>query len=246
MEENEKTNTVFPNFNNLKTKEKTAEEILQQLEENQQKTLQEINKKGQNYNWNNLLSSANIPYRYRPYTFDKFSNIPDNSDIKNNIIDAKEYTQNFQEYREKGKGLILLGSPGRMKTTIACAIGMELLRQNAEQNRVYFFNMSNILNIKLENIQESNIIIIDDLGIEYEKAKDSWTQSKLNIIITQCYEAMKPIIFTTNYEFRQLTQRYEPRVMDRIKNMTAKVLSTYGPSLRESVKLKDPKSKKQK
>lgn len=246
MENNKENNTSAPNFDDVNIRRKSTEELLHKLEENQRQTLQALSKKSQTYTFDNLLANSNIPYRYRPYTFNKLSNVPENSDIKNNIIDAKEYTQNFQKYKAKGKGLILLGSPGRMKTTIACAIGMELIKQNAKQNRVYFFNMANILNIKLENIQESNIIIIDDLGIEYEKTKDSWTQSKFNIIITQCYEAMKPIIFTTNYEFKQLAQRYEPRVMDRIKNMTAKVLSTYGPSLRESVKLEDSKTKKPK
>ena len=54
------------------------------------------------------------------------------------------------------------------------------------------------------NILNADLLIIDDLGVEY---MNDWMLSKLFVIVNERMKNELPIIITTNYELEQLKQR---------------------------------------
>ena len=81
-----------------------------------------------------------------------------------------------------------------------------------------------------ERIKNVTILILDDFGAEYPR---DWVLNKVDAIITNRYNNMKPVIITTNMLPNEIKERYVQRVYDRLRS-TSKILGTYGDSLRKA------------
>ena len=81
-------------------------------------------------------------------------------------------------------------------------------------------------------LRETTLLVIDDLGTE---RPEGWVQIKLDSIVSERYNRMKPILVTTNLDATGLRNTYSERIIDRLRQ-TNKVLVFPGPSLRESAK----------
>lgn len=80
-----------------------------------------------------------------------------------------------------------------------------------------------------ERIRKTGLLILDDLGAEYHQ---EWVMSKVDAIISERYNRMKPIIITSNLIKAQMERRYTDRVIDRL-GATSIVVNFDGESLRE-------------
>ena len=57
--------------------------------------------------------------------------------------------------------------------------------------------------------------MLDDFGAEYSKS--DWVASKVESVIIDRYNRMKPIILTTNYSETWTAENYSQRIYDRLR-----------------------------
>ena len=149
------------------------------------------------------------------------------------------YARNLPENITAGRGLLLKGAVGTMKTTLAVAV---LQEQIARGGSGFFITMSGLLDriftlkanspdqwAKFElNLRETPLLVLDDLGAEHT---ESWVLTKVDAIIAERYNRCRPVIITTNLSTGQLRGIYAERVIDRLRS-TLQVVNFSGPSLR--------------
>lgn len=170
-----------------------------------------------------VLKNAGIYERFKNVSF---NTITVNEDIRENAKMIYRYAKNINKYVADGKGLILSGSYGTMKTTLAVCV----LRQWIETGGTGLFIpmcsiMDNLYSMKARSIEEwmrfetklreTKLLIIDDLGGEDVSAP--WVLSKVNSILTERYNRKKTVIITTNMTKEELVNTYSGRLIDRLK-----------------------------
>ena len=155
---------------------------------------------------------------------------------------AYQYGQNITNAIREGKGLMLRGSVGTGKTTLAIAI----MRKAIEQGIRCLFVNNISLNDKLLNLLNSDrkelsnydtllrtvpLLVIDDFGAESDRNSKSWLVEKMESIIGDRYDRMLPTIITTNLTKDEIKARYNERIYDRLRD-TCDLLIFRGKSLR--------------
>lgn len=187
------------------------------------------------------MEKAEIGKRYRRCSFESIT--PDTlpEDVNTAYEAAKVYASNFLEMKKNGRGFILAGSVGKMKTTIAVCIARAVLEQGKS---VYFIPMAELLDRivvmakakdnteyrQFDNkIRHTSLLILDDAGMEYPSG---WVLNKVDAIITNRYNEMMPVVMTTNLTPEQMRGRYMERIYDRLKQ-TSELYVMSGESMRK-------------
>lgn len=161
-----------------------------------------------------LLNNSGLGERYKNATFESFSITEENRDAYNA---AKEYADNFINYKKDGSGIIFVGTNGTGKTHLAAAICLRLI------NHCYKIKFETLINLlgKIKATYDDSakkesegmivfqyttcdLLIIDDLG---EEKISEWGLEKLYYIINTRYENNLPVIITTNYDSNGLNRR---------------------------------------
>jgi DNA replication protein DnaC len=164
-----------------------------------------------------LLSESGIKKRFLQRTFDSF--ICDTQGRKQAYKIAREYAENFEEALASGEGLYIEGTYGTGKTHLAAAIAIYLTeREYSVVMKTSFelfeeikrtFNGEERTEAEVVTAyRDCDLLIIDDLG--KEQCTD-WSMSVLYSIVNDRYEAMKPIIITTNFNSHDLIRAMTPR-----------------------------------
>lgn len=188
------------------------------------------------------VKASSMGARFKRRTFETFS-VDGDPTTARGLRYAKTYVEKFMslttdpEAREKN-GLLFSGSIGTGKTHLASAIANALIGRGEP---VIFSTMVDMLQALKDTIEKGgedrllrlfktiDLLIIDDLGKE---RPTEWTASKIYQIINSRYEAMLPIIVTTNYSMDELVERMTPKggdkltaaaTVDRIREMTYEV-----------------------
>lgn len=180
-----------------------------------------------------------IPKRFRRITWDHIRELSKGAERKRLEIlkQAKEYSDNLPKYVKTGTGLLLKGTVGTGKTTVALAI----LRDHIERGgNGYFITAVNLMD-KIFSIQDYNerskfekklkttaVLVLDDLGAE---GAGDMVSAKIDAIISERYNNEKLTIITTNLGNEDLKRIYDERMYDRLRE-TCKVLMLTGQSLR--------------
>ena len=188
------------------------------------------------------LKKAGIPRRYYGASFEALTRDGCPDEVRDMAKEAWLYAKNLKENAEEGRGLLFFGEVGRMKTTLAVCVAREAIEKHMG---VYFISMPELLDTMItmsknkdsmelrkfeERIRNVTFLILDDFGAEYPR---DWVLNKVDAIITNRYNNMKPVIITTNMMPNEIKERYVQRVYDRLRS-TSKVLGTYGDSLRKA------------
>ena len=135
----------------------------------------------------------------------------------------KRYCENFKEFKESGRGLLLYGNVGTGKTYAAAAIANELIESGFN---VLMTNFSKIIN-KLQStfdgreeylnrLNDFDLLIIDDLAAERQT---EYMQENIYNVIDSRYRSNKPLIITTNLTIDELKNPdniSKARTFDRI------------------------------
>lgn len=151
----------------------------------------------------------NIPKRYEKV---KYEDVPE------------KIREMFENIPNTKKGLYIHGNVGTGKTHIAYALMLK-------SNNIRFYNITSLLrriradfsrqpyekeHLEEDIIETNSLVIIDDIGSE--KMTD-WVAETFYHIINQRYNSMKPMIFTSNFEIKDLAERVGDRTASRIVEM---------------------------
>lgn len=187
-----------------------------------------------------MLEQCGIHQRFRNSSFKHIEDIGVPKSLQDQYIQIKEYVANLKENITEGSGLLLKGSVGTMKTTLAVAILQEHITLGGSG---LFITMSglldNIFTLKArsldkwakfeEQIRDTPLLVLDDLGAEYT---EGWVLTKVDALIAERYNRCRSVIVTTNLSAEQLRGVYAERVIDRLRS-TLKVVNFNGRSLRQ-------------
>ncbi len=190
------------------------------------------------------LKRAGIYRRFQWITFDAIEHcgLPQSENIRQNYGEVKNYARNLEDNLKNGYGLILSGTYGTMKTTIAVAVLRKWLDDGHSGLLVPMCSLiDNLYTMRALNkeewaryearIRSTPLLVLDDLG--GENTDQSWVLSKVDSIITERYNKMLPIIITTNLSKDELMGTYSGRIVDRLRN-TSKYLVFHGASQRRA------------
>ena len=176
---------------------------------------------------NNTYSLAGIPKRYYEMSFawlKQNGTFPKENAEAYRI--ASDYRQNLEHNLNTGKGLILRGPAGTGKTSLGVCLLKEALKIGKGCLMISMPNLlDNMLTLskgdsvafmsyeqKLRNIP---LLLLDDFGAEYSKSE--WVSAKVESIIIERYNRMRPIILTTNYSDSWTKDNYSQRIYDRLR-----------------------------
>ena len=137
------------------------------------------------------------------------------------------YTRSYAAgFTTSSESILMLGKTGLGKTHLSLAIANEVLGRGYS---VVYDSIINILsNIEKEKfsyshstetldlIMDAQLLILDDLGTEYES---KFYNSTIYNIINTRLNRNKPTIISTNMAFRQIAERYDERVVSRLTSM---------------------------
>ena len=165
----------------------------------------------------------------------------ENADATENISVCKKFAEAFTK-KKVNVGLILYGDSGTGKSFASACIGNYLMERGKS---VMALNLGLYLaRLKsdwsrteteiLDKISECDLLIIDDFGAE--RITD-WVLEKVFLLIDVRYKSEKPIIISTNLEYRKdrecdIARVFGKRVKDRINEMCYP-LFFYGESRRK-------------
>ena len=150
------------------------------------------------------------------------------------------YTNRLAQNIDDGIGIAFLGPVGTMKTSLAVAVLQAGLKAGTSG---MFVTMPSLLDT-LFTLKDTNreewanyerrlrtvgILLLDDLGAE---RSEGWVLNKVDAIVSERYNRMKPIIITSNLTTFEFKKTYAARIFDRISN-TSEVIKLEGASLRQ-------------
>lgn len=170
---------------------------------------------------------AGIPKRYASMSFDwllEHGTFP--AENKEAYAIVKAYADNLKYNLDSGKGLILRGPAGTGKTSIAVSVlkkaidmgkgGMMISMPSLLDTMLALSKGPSDIYIEFERkVRNIPILLLDDFGAEYGKSE--WVAAKVDDIIIDRYNRMKPIILTTNYSDEWTKNHYTQRVYDRLR-----------------------------
>lgn len=170
---------------------------------------------------------AGIPKRYYDMSFTwlkENGSFPKENKEAYRIVN--EYRQNLEQNLNTGKGLILRGPAGTGKTSLgvcllkeALAIGkgcLMLSMPNLLDNMLTLSKGDNVAFMNYEQkLRNIPLLLLDDFGAEYSKSE--WVAAKVESIIIDRYNRMRPIILTTNYSEGWTKDHYSQRIYDRLR-----------------------------
>lgn len=127
-----------------------------------------------------------------------------------------------------GKGLFIHGKVGVGKTHLMVGMAKYLIDTKLVSGQ--FENLPNLLREIRESYNEHNesgfstldkyintpVLYLDDIGVE---KPTSWVLETLYTIINERYEIMRPIVFTSNLDLEELSNRLGDRIVSRIVEM---------------------------
>lgn len=135
----------------------------------------------------------------------------------------KAYVDNFPAFRKSGKGLLLYGNVGTGKTFYAACVVNALIDKGYPCLMTNFSRLTNQIASMwdgkqeyIDSLQMFALVAIDDLGVERDT---EYMNENVTTIIDSLYRAKVPMIITSNYTPKQLTEASEvrkKRVYDRM------------------------------
>lgn len=135
----------------------------------------------------------------------------------------KIYVENFPRLRKEGKGLLLYGNVGTGKTFLAACVVNALIDKGYPCLMTNFSRLNNKIagmwdgkQEYIDSLSDFALVAIDDLGVERDS---EYMNEQVTTIIDSLYRAKVPMIITSNYTPKQLTEVQDirkRRVFDRM------------------------------
>lgn len=136
---------------------------------------------------------------------------------------ARNYVENFQAFKNDGKGLLLYGDVGAGKTYVAACIANALVDKGIPAMVTNFARIANKLQESfdgrqayLDSLDKFDLLVIDDLDAE---RKTEYMQEIVFNVVDARYRSGLPMVITTNLTIDAIKNpktMQETRVYDRI------------------------------
>lgn len=149
----------------------------------------------------------------------------DNAEDCKIISAAKRYVDNFQQFKDNGKGLLLYGGVGTGKTFAAACIVNALIDMGKPCLITNFTRVLNTLwgidekQAYIDSLNKFDLLVLDDLGIERQS---EYVQEQVFNVIDSRYRARLPLIITTNLQLEEIVSPANVgngRIYDRVLEM---------------------------
>lgn len=164
-----------------------------------------------------------FPKAARKMTFKKFDT-GDSAANKTALQVCERFVDFWHDARSEGWILGLYGMPGAGKTHLAYAMGQACIKryfitaaamnvpEMLRQERARFSAKRGEEGVSMiDRAIKADLLILDDLGAEYQKQTDSavsWVEEVLYTILNERIMEMKPVIYTTNLDSDTLSKRF--------------------------------------
>lgn len=138
---------------------------------------------------------------------------------------AKKYVDNFVQFKEQGKGLLLYGGVGTGKTFAAACIVNALIDTGKPCLMTNFSRVLNTLwgieekQAYIDSLNKFDLLVLDDLGTE---RRSEYAQENVFNVIDARYRAKLPLIITTNLSIEEIKKPDSvgnSRIYDRVLEM---------------------------
>ena len=182
----------------------------------------------------NLCSFDTFDLNFYPETVEGTSGVSIRRIMENNYLFCEKYAR---EFRLPQPGILMNGGTGLGKTHLSLAVGKEVIEKG--YSVIYGSAPDLLRKVEREHFRsgeetdtaqllyECDLLIIDDLGAEFEsKFNDSVIYNLLNIRMN----TGKPVIASTNFQTSELQKRYGDRIASRL--FTMEILTFYGNDIR--------------
>lgn len=149
------------------------------------------------------------------------------SDPNNKLVLAMQrYVDNFRQFKDDGRGVLLYGSVGTGKTFLAACTANALIDKGVPVLMTSVSYIANKLmgmfegkNEYIESLNQYPLLIIEDLGAE---RNTEYMNEVVYTVINARYEAKLPLVVTTNLTTEQLkapTDVTTARIYSRVLEM---------------------------
>lgn len=135
---------------------------------------------------------------------------------------ARNYVENFEQMKAKGKGLLFFGTVGTGKTYAAACIANALIDKGYPCIMMRFADIAQGIfdgKFTYHDFNKYPLIVLDDLGAE---RKTEYMQEIVYNVIDTRYRARLPLIVTTNYtgaELKNPAETTNKRTFSRLLEM---------------------------
>lgn len=189
------------------------------------------------------LSMSGIPKKYVKASL---SGIESSSEKTTRAIQyATRYIAAFEGIKDEGVSMIFFGSPGTGKTHIACAVAIEIINKGFIAKYITAFDLLNEIsdcfrtkqpvNDAIKEYIYSDLLVIDEIGIQYGKDHDSiW----LYKIINTRYVNNRPTIIISNLNQEELEAFIGAPTYDRLQEGKGAAIPFYWDSFRRRNSIK--------
>ncbi len=178
----------------------------------------------ENLSCSSLLSSCtfgNFDLSFYSDKIDSFYDFSPKASAKAYCVKLKEFAENFPKQKTN---FLLRGGTGLGKTHLALSV---MNRLNERNFNVFYGSMSSVIkdiekehfgksdNGTEDEIYDSDCIILDDLGTEFDTA---FSKTAVFEIINNAILSGKPMIICTNMTLDELKDRYGDRIVSRLNS----------------------------
>ena len=173
------------------------------------------------------LGDALIPKRFLSRTLDNYQ--VEHDEQRKALKFCRHYVATFDQIREVGRCMVLIGKPGTGKTHLGVAMANELLHKTS-RTAVYRTVGAVLQAIKatfdrkselsesdiLSSLINPDLLVLDEIGVSKEQPSD-FELTTLFAIINGRYEQMRPTVIISNLSAKDLGKAMGDRCVDRLR-----------------------------